>query len=196
MEALEQLLLGETFTLEKVCSELASVFNVRCSEIGVLRLDGHVLTFLHPSELQVAGQIPLSSSAVVARTATAKKSELFNNFSNVPHHTVFELVRLTDPEVEKDPEHLRIQKPLSAPILGENNQLLGVVQVSRKGISPHAAGPDFTEGELQLLERAAHAIATLRPSLLLVAFKMPIGKLSLKNEQKKKPRAGKSWNLG
>ena len=132
----------------------------------MLRLERELLRFVYPAELQAAGCIPISGSAIAARTAATKNSELYNNFANVPHRTVFELVKLTDPE-QKNDEHPRNQKLMSAPILGEHGEVLGVVQVSRKGVSPGAAGPDFTGEELQELERTARRIATLRPEILL-----------------------------
>jgi hypothetical protein len=188
LEAIEEVLLGEDCTLDGICAELAKLFGVRCTEVGLLRLEGELLRFLYPAELQSVGCIPVSGSAVAARTAATKRAELSNNFANVPHHTVFELVKLKDPEL-KDDAHPRIQKLMSAPILGEHDEVLGVVQVSRKGVSPGAAGPDFTGEELQELERTARRVATLRPEILLTDAKKPRWKLELQNEQKKKPKA-------
>ena len=66
---LEELLLETSCTLEQVCLELAKGFGVHGTEIGVLRIEGEFLRFLYPAELQVAGRIPISGSAVAARTA-------------------------------------------------------------------------------------------------------------------------------
>jgi GAF domain-containing protein len=187
LEAIEEVLLGRSCTLDRICAELAKLFGVRCTEVGILRLEGELLRFLYPAELQSAGCIPISGSAVAARTAVSKRAELYNNFANVPHRTVFELVRLKDPEIKTD-EHQRIQKLMSAPILGEQDEVLGVVQVSRKGVSPGAAGPDFTGEELQELERTARRVATLRPEILLADPKKHRWRLELQNEQKQKPK--------
>lgn len=186
-EAIEEVLLGGNCTLDRLCVELAKLFGVRCTEIGMLRLEGGLLRFLYPAELHSAGSIPISSSAVAARTAASKRAELYNNFASVPHRTVFERVRLKDPELKND-DHPKIQKLMSAPILGEQDEVLGVVQVSRKGVSPGAAGPDFTGEELQELERTARRVATLRPEILLVDPKKPRWRLELQNEQKKRPK--------
>jgi len=187
LEAIEEVLLGGNCTLDRLCLELASLFGVQCTEVGILRLEGKQLRFLHPAELHSAGSIPISSSAVAARTAASKKAELHNNFANVPHRTVFERIRLKDPGLKHD-DHLRIQKLMSAPILGEQDEVLGVVQVSRKGVSPGAAGPDFTGEELQELERTARRVATLRPEILFADPKKPRWRLELQNEQRRKPR--------
>jgi len=190
LASIEGLLLESSCTLDRICIELANLFGVRCTEIGVLRLEGEFLRFLYPAELQVAGRIPISGSAVAAKTARTRKSELFNNFATVPHRTVFELVKLKVPEAT-DEEPPRIQKLMSAPILGEQNSLLGVVQVSRKGPHPAAAGPDFTSEELEDLEFTVCRVATLKPEVLFGEPKRPRWFLALHNEQKKKTRASR-----
>lgn len=162
LDRLEELLNSGKCTPEGVCSELAGVFGVRITEVGMLRVVNETLVFVHPAELQSAGFIPLSSSAVAAKTAVGKIPELFNQFASVPHHTFFETVKLKAAEATQQ----TIQKLMSAPILDEENETIGVVQVSRKGISPAAAGVDFTPDDLETLERAARRIAYLLPELL------------------------------
>lgn len=177
LEALEELLNKGTCTPEKLCAELANVFGVRSTEIGLLHVQEQTLKFVHPPELQSAGFIPLTSSAVAAKTAVGKIPEVFNQFASVPHHTFFEKVKLN----EKDPntsDPQTIQKMMTAPILDESNETIGVVQVSRKGISPAAAGADFTEDDLDTLERAARRIAFLVPELLKTVARTPSQKLT------------------
>jgi|SRR5208282_316765 len=188
LEAIDEVLLSTECTIDLICAELAKMFGVRSTEVGILRLEGELLTFLYPAELQAVGCIPISGSGVAARTASTRKAELYNNFATIPHRTVFELVKLKDPEIKED-EHPRIQKLMSAPVLGEENVVLAVVQVSRKGVNPGTAGPDFTGEELQYLERVARRVATLRPEILLTVPQKPRWKLELQNEQKKKAKA-------
>jgi hypothetical protein len=195
LEAIEEVLLGRDCTLDRISGERAKLFGVRGTEVGILRFEGELLRFLHPAKLQSAGCIPISGSGVAAKTAATKRAELYNNFAKVPHRTVFELIKLRDPE-QKNDDHPRIQKLMSAPILGKQDEVLGVVQVSRKGVSPGAAGPDFTGEELQELERAARRVATLRPEILLTDAKKPRWKLELQNEQKKKPKADRRHREG
>lgn len=165
LDGLEELLNNGSCKPEQVCAELARVFGVRITEVGLLRAIDQTLVFVHPAELQSAGFIPLSSSAVAARTAVGKIPELFNQFAAVPHHTFFETVKLRERE-PADATQQTIQKLMSAPILDEMNETLGVVQISRKGISPAAAGADFTSEDLETLERAARRVAYLLPELL------------------------------
>jgi hypothetical protein len=86
--AIEEVLLGTECTLDAICAELAKMFGVRCTEVGILRLEGEMLRFLYPVELQSAGCIPISGSAVAARTAATKNAELFNSFAIVSHHRI------------------------------------------------------------------------------------------------------------
>lgn len=155
---LERVLL-ENPTPQNFCLELAKVCRVRRSEVALLRLERSLLKFIVPFELATAGAIPVSSSAVAARTASTKKSELFNSFASVKHASIFETVRLgAEDEVDLS-EQGPIQKLMSVPILAEGNKVLGVVQVCRKGFDLRNIGPDFTPEDLQQLERAARVLA-------------------------------------
>jgi hypothetical protein len=113
-----------------------------------------LLNFLYPTELKTAGAIPLSSSAVAARTAQTKRAELFNSFARVKHFSVFELVKLGDTGLGEQV----IQKLMSAPIVTPNGEVIGVIQLSRKASRPEAAGPDFTPADLRKLESVARVV--------------------------------------
>jgi hypothetical protein len=156
-KALDQIVECGTDT-EELCTTLARLFRVRCDEVALLRIRGGSLQFVFPFELKDAGTIPLSSSAVAARTAANRVCERFNDFMKVQHHSVFELVPLgSSGQSGFDPN--RIQKLMSAPIIHKNATLLGVIQISRKGPSRGAAGPDFAESDLQDLREVAQRIA-------------------------------------
>jgi hypothetical protein len=140
---------------DTICSNVAQYFQVRKTEIALLKATGNVLKFLYPAELKAVGAIPLSGSAVAARTARTKRAELFNTFTRVKHSSVFEVVRLGQAGADTEV----IQKLMSAPILNEAGEVLGVVQVSRKAHSPAKAGPDFTSEDLTKLKAVAHAMS-------------------------------------
>jgi PilZ domain-containing protein/GAF domain-containing protein len=147
--------------VEKLCAELAAIFDVRRDEVALLRLQGTLLKFVFPPELQSLGAIPLSSSAVAARTATTRKAELFNSFVKVKHNSVFETVKLGSEQSASAPQARVIQKLMSAPIVDGGGRVLGVIQVSRKGAILAAAGPDFTPADLRDLEAAARMVPGL-----------------------------------
>ncbi len=138
-------------TPESICACVAKIFRVRETEVALLKLAGSLLNFVYPTELKTAGAIPLSSSAVAARTARTKKAELFNGFTQVKHFSIFELVKLGDTGLDEQV----IQKLMSAPVLARNGEVLAVIQVSRKAPRPDAAGPDFTPDDLRKLESVA-----------------------------------------
>src|ERR1022692_283844 len=138
-------------TPESICARVAKVFHVSETEVALLELSGSLLNFLYPAELKTAGAIPLSSSAVAARTARTKQAELFNGFTQVKHFSVFELVKLGDSGLDAQV----IQKLMSAPVLARNGEVIGVIQVSSKAPRPAAAGPDFTADDLRKLESVA-----------------------------------------
>jgi hypothetical protein len=156
--------LSQAATPQQFCAALAKLFGVRPTEVAMMRLEKGLLSFIHPEQLKTAGSIPVSSSsAVAAHTASTKKTELFNAFVKVKHASIFESVKLNNPEsedVERTGQNA-IQKLMSAPILDGQRKVLGVVQVCRKGFDPATAGPDFSQDDLQQLELAAKVLSTL-----------------------------------
>jgi GAF domain-containing protein len=156
--ALDTLIAASVLDIETVCTAIGGMLGVDRSCVGLLKIRGLTLEFVYPIELKSAGRIPLSSSAVAARTASSKQAELFNNFAKVSHNSVFELVPLGGP-ANADPQ--RIQKLMSAPVVDGAGKALGVIQISRKGPTRDAAGPDFTEDELANLSKIGKYLATL-----------------------------------
>ena len=143
------------------CGVLAKVFRVRQTEVALLQLEKGLLRFLFPEELKTAGSIPVSSAtAVAAHTAVTKKVELFNSFTKVKHASIFETVKLGKADQADTSESAPIQKLISAPILSSEGRVMGVLQISRKGLDLNLAGADFTLDDLQNLERAAKIAAT------------------------------------
>lgn len=143
-------------TPSRICAEVARIFDVRETEVALLQVKRSFLEFVFPPELKAGGAIPLSSSAVAAKTAAGKKAEVFNSFTTVRHASIFEVVKLGN--TQADPSDQVIQKLMSAPVVA-GDKALGVIQVSRKGRNPAVAGPDFTPADLRTLELAAEVIA-------------------------------------
>lgn len=144
------------FVAEEACRTISKMFGVREHEVALLKKEERFLKFVFPRDLTRVGTIPLSSSAIAARTAIARKAERFNSFPKVKHLWLFESARgARENESGCQPEVRVIQKLMSAPVLAENGEVLAVVQVSRKGLDTSKAGPDFTQEDLQKLECAA-----------------------------------------
>src|SRR5580704_14274570 len=87
-------MLSESPSAERVCLKLAQILGVRRSEVALLRLDKGSLRFIFPPELRSAGVLPLTRSAVAARTAATRSPLLSNNFMQVRHVSLFEAVKL------------------------------------------------------------------------------------------------------
>ena len=146
---------------EQLCAELARILGVKQHEVALLQLQNGALRFLCPTGLRTAGSIPLSGSAVAARTAATRTTMLSNSFAKVQHVRIFEGVRLATSNDTQAEQPTPIQKMMSVPVFDEENSVLGVLQVSRKGDDSRSAGPDFTTDDLRLLEGAARLTAKL-----------------------------------
>jgi hypothetical protein len=141
----------------RICAEVARLFDVRDTEVALLQVKRSFLEFIFPEELRSGGAIPLSSSAVAARTATERKSDVFNSFTAVKHASIFEVVKLGGSQADLSDQV--IQKLMSVPVVSRDGKTVAVIQVSRKGRNPAVAGPDFTPSDLRTLELAAEVIA-------------------------------------
>lgn len=154
-------MLAEAPTPERACLKLAHILHVQRNEVAVLRLEKGSLRFVFPAELRAAGVIPLSSSAVAARTAATGTPLLSNSFARVKHVSLFESVKLGAAEDDQASEQMPIQKIMSVPVTQAEGEVVGVVQVSRKGADSSLAGADFTGEDLNRLEQAAAVMARM-----------------------------------
>jgi hypothetical protein len=167
--ALEEIILPENLlALGSVLTEgitpldvsliLAKVFKVQYAEVALLRLEGGLLKFIFPEHLRTTGAIPVSSKAVAAHTALSKKAEIFNNFARVKHASIFETIKPVGAEADLATPPAPIQKLMSVPILDKHSTVLGVIQISRKGLDPRFT-QDFSREDLHDLEIAAGVLA-------------------------------------
>src|SRR6202051_1345876 len=147
-------ILGEGISPQDVSKVLAKVFRVAHTEVALLKLEGGLLKFVFPEYLRTTGAIPISSKAVAAHTALSKKAEIFNNFARVKHASIFETIKPVGAETEAQATPAPIQKLMSVPILDPNSTVLGVLQISRKGLDPRFT-QDFSREDLHDLELAA-----------------------------------------
>jgi len=146
---------------DRACLKLAQILRVRRSEVALLRLEKGSLRFIFPPELRSAGVLPLSGSAVAARTAATRTALLSNTFMRVKHASLFEAVRLGAEEEDRSLDQMPIQKIISVPVVHSDGQVMGVVQISRKGLDANVAGADFTGEDLNQLEKAAEIVSRM-----------------------------------
>jgi hypothetical protein len=150
--------LGQGVTPLDISMVLAKVFKVQHAEVALLRLEGGLLRFIFPEHLRTTGAIPISSKAVAAHTALSKKAEIFNNFARVKHASIFETIKPVGAQAEDPALPAPIQKLMSVPILDQHLTVLGVIQISRKGLDPRFT-QDFSREDLHDLELAAGVLA-------------------------------------
>ena len=135
---------SEQPSISIIGERIAKHLGVKRDEVAILGVSYRWkhLHFLVPNALKNVGFIPLSSnSALAARTARESRPEINNNFTAVRHASVFEGVRTATTSGEA------IQKIISAPILCDG-KVVGVIQISRKGLNSIDAGADFTADDL------------------------------------------------
>src|SRR5271163_2887230 len=154
-------MVAESPSSDRVCSKLAQVLNVRRNEVALLRLEKGSLRFIFPPELRSAGVLPLSGSAVAARTASTKTPLLSNNFMRVKHVSLFEAVKLGAGAEDRSLEQMPIQKIMSVPLISPEGNVIGVAQISRKGLDSSLAGADFSAEDMKQLEKAVEVIARM-----------------------------------
>lgn len=134
--------------LEKIAAAIAKTAGVEPDEVAILELrrGSKALTFVLPGKLRTVGSIPLTSAhSLAARTARDRRSDIVNNFAQSRHASVFEGVPLGRPQ------GVCIHKLISAPIVRED-EVLGVVQISRKGETSQDCGPDFRSVDLKIVQ--------------------------------------------
>jgi hypothetical protein len=155
-------MLSESPSSDRACLKLAQLLRVRRSEVALLRLEKGNLRFIFPPELRSAGVLPLNGSAVAARTAATRSPLLSNTFMQVKHASLFEAVKLgAEADEDRSRQQMPIQKIMSVPVVQSGGNVMGVVQISRKGLDASAAGADFTNADLKQLEEAAEILAQM-----------------------------------
>jgi GAF domain len=145
----------DSASLTAFCEKLAAMFGVKPDEVAVLAVTGKGkhLAFLVPEKLKAVGSIPLNSTtALAARTARERRPDILNQFAGSRHASVFEGVPLGRREGEM------IQKIMSVPIIS-GADVVGVVQISRKGRTQQESGTDFGSGDLRALQELSPTLA-------------------------------------
>lgn len=156
--------LGEGVSAGDLCAVLAKIFRVQSTEVALLRLQSGLLHFVFPEYLRTSGAIPLTGKAVAAHTALSKKPEIFNNFARVKHASIFETIKAGSTDSDSPAFPAPIQKLMSVPIMDRDSVVVGVIQISRKGLDSKLA-QDFSREDLHDLELVAGLLATA-PALL------------------------------
>src|ERR1039457_5889814 len=101
------------------------------------------------------------SSDVCSSDPATRAPLLSNAFMRVKHVSLFEAVKLGAEVEDRSQEQMPIQKIMSVPVAPPEGSVMGVVQISRKGLDASLAGADFTNDDLKQLEQAAEILARM-----------------------------------
>lgn len=146
--------------LRLISTALQQAFKVNDEEVAIFRVDQETqdLCFLWPKKLIKSGRVPINTrDSLLARTAREGKPHLDNRFTNTRHASIFENINLGDPKDKERKAPLPIQKIMSVPML-EEGQMVGVIQLCRKGLDSDAAGADFSPTELDAFAHIVNAV--------------------------------------
>lgn len=136
-----------------LCLALAKDHEGGQAAVLMLLPDDSRLTFVYPQHLAGGNSIPLSRDSFAGRVVLDQRPMLENKVSEEPHKDVFE--RIPGPSGKAR----QIQKMIAAPLFDAAGKSIGVVEVSRTGDSPTAAGEDFRPIDMQNLEKCCRAFA-------------------------------------
>jgi hypothetical protein len=139
---------------ERIVKAASQTFGCKTDEVAILIVttDRKHLRFAAPRKFVNLGTIPATKRDSIAVNILGKKvGEAMNSVPLVKHVAFFETVKLRDKPVP-------IQKMVTVPILYEG-QAVGVAQISRKGETPVAAGPDFTSADVGRIQNFFEAVA-------------------------------------
>ncbi len=151
----------EGLLLEKTCEALADFICQRmgicaeCVAILLLKDAGKVLRFAHPPELY-KGQsnfFPVNRNNIAGQVVLSERGNIENNLTRVPHFGIYEQAKVKG----KAPKP--IQKMVTAPLITPDKNILGAIQISKRGQTPQEAGPDFAPADLGKLSQICQVAA-------------------------------------
>ncbi len=133
---------------EVLATAIAEKLAVIPEEVAILVLTTtqKSLKFIWPPPLFKSGSVlPVShKSAIAATVLSTRKGKVDNKISESKHLRFFENIR------GMETSGLPIQKMVALPLMVAGRPI-GVLEISRKGRTPEAAGPDFTAQDAQTL---------------------------------------------
>jgi hypothetical protein len=139
---------------ERIVKGAGAQLGAKPDEVAILVLtpDGKQLRFAAPRRFVDLGTIPVSKrDSIAVGVLSSRRGEVLNNVPAVKHVAFFESVKIRDRAAP-------IQKMITVPI-SHQQQPVGVAQISRKGDTLLAAGPDFTAMDLKKTQDFFDAVA-------------------------------------
>lgn len=140
--------------LAKLHAELCRLAGVKEDEVAILIMDNMKnLRFHRPQYLEKAGSIPTGySRSFVTKVLQSGRPAIENRFHSTQHLVLFEEFKRNNPNVQP------IQKMMCIPLLAKGGKVFGALEISKKGDSLEAAGPDWTDQEITQISKAVAEI--------------------------------------
>lgn len=111
------------------------------------------LRFVYPEHLAGGNVLPIDNKSFAGQVVLKKAVFMENAVPKEPHKDFFE--RIPDPAGNV----YSIQKMIAAPLLGREQEVIGVVEVSRAGQESAGADANFTSRDVQNLEKSCRVFA-------------------------------------
>ncbi len=133
--------------VNRMADFFAAVFGSEKAEVAILWKHGKSLSFLWPDFLAETKEVAIKSKLpIAANIFRSGRSFLDNRLIERDHMVEYEFVK------ESDGGSRLIWKMMGVAVTVDGERL-GVVQISRKRSAFNEPGPDFTPGDLDLLEK-------------------------------------------
>lgn len=158
---------GFNFAINEIAQFYMESFKLSSEEIAILLANREktVLSFAHPLYLVNAGMIPVNiSEAIASRIYRTGKGFIDNNLQQQRHLFIFESIKTPDDKI------LPIWKMIAARISADEN-ILGVVEISKRSQNFNDAGEDFIISDLQFLEDSIKQITPVLMDVLPENFR-------------------------
>ena len=127
----------------------------RNGQTAILMVDRDLnhLAFAYPEHLAQGNVLPIDNKSFAGQVVLKKSVLIENSVPKEPHKDFFE--RIPDPE-----GNVRsIQKMLASPLFGPDQEVIGVVEVSRTGTESAGADANFTARDVENLKKSCQVFA-------------------------------------
>lgn len=134
--------------LQEIAQFYVSNFHVQPYEVAIFfcNKDKSFLKFVYPDYMVDSGMIPVNSDEALAALLFQEGRTLKeNNLQSQKHLAVFQSIKVPNEGI------LPIWKMIGS-LLSYEEEKLGVIEISRRGVERVDAGPDFTDEDLQFLQ--------------------------------------------
>lgn len=127
----------------------------RNGQTAILMVDEDLahLTFAYPEHLAQGNVLPIDQTSFAGQVVLKKSVLLENSVPREPHKDFFE--RIPDPTGEVRP----IQKMIASPLFDGNQEVIGVIEVSRTGSESAGADANFSARDVENLKTSCRVFA-------------------------------------